>query len=216
MTKKIVVLWDWDGSQVDTMPIHADLAADCIVKHFGISREAAREKYLETTGVPFGKQLVMIFPRGELSARSDCAHEYSQRKSTEVYGNPINFPETVKTIRSIAENFTDVIQIISSSTEESLIEKWALRDNLAQYFFRIYGYEHGSKNAHIAIVRRMFPEAEIVFIGDSVGDMKVESDYHIGVQVGDNREEFFSQGADVVIDGPITAQGIIWALCEIL
>ncbi|MFA5087147.1 MAG: hypothetical protein WC470_02510 [Candidatus Paceibacterota bacterium] len=215
MIGTIVVMWDWDGTQVDTMPVHADLAADCVEKHIGISRELARKLYLETTGIPFDEQIVKMLPIAEPSARRDCADEYRMRKVIEVYGNPVSFPETESTVKVIAENFGDMIQVISSSTEELLIEKWALRENLAHYFFRIYGYEHGNKNAHIAIVRKMFPEAKIVFISDSAGDMKVKSDYHIGVQAGEERENFFTQGADVVLDGPITAQSIVWALCEL-
>jgi phosphoglycolate phosphatase-like HAD superfamily hydrolase len=191
------------------------LAADCIAKHLGISRDFARKRYLETTGIPFNKQIVKILPIAEPRALRDCADEYHRRKITEVYSNPAKFPETERTIKVIAENAGDIIQVISSSTEESLIEGWALRENLAQYFFRIYGYEHGNKNAHIAIIRKTFPEAKIVFIGDSIGDMKVKSDYHIGVQAGEEREKFLAQGADVVIDGPIIAQSIVWALREL-
>jgi phosphoglycolate phosphatase-like HAD superfamily hydrolase len=206
-------MWDWDGCLVNTMPNHTDLAADCIVKHFRITKKQAKKKYLETAGIPFCEQLVEIFPTIG-TAHDECAKEYRLRKIFEVYGNPANFPETKDTINGITANCGDFIQMISSSTEECLIEEWALRNNLAQNFFRIYGYEHGSKNNHIAIIRKMFPDAEIIFISDSSGDMKLDAEHKIGVQAKKLREKFFEQGADVVLDGPITAKSIIWAICQ--
>lgn len=52
---------DWDGTDVDTMPSHADLAAKVIRKHFGLTISDARSKYLATTGVPFDGQLEKFF-----------------------------------------------------------------------------------------------------------------------------------------------------------
>lgn len=205
-------MWDWDGTLVDTMPDHADLAAECIEKYLKIPRQDARKKYLQTAGIPFHEQLFEISG----SEQKECADEYHSRKISEVYGNPANFPETKETINGITENCGDFIQVISSSTEERLIEEWAIRNNVAQKFFRIYGYEHGNKNNHIQIIRKMFPESKIIFISDSAGDMKLDADYKIGVQANKMRKKFFEQGASIVLNGPITAKIIIWAVYGLL
>ena len=61
--KKVVVMWDWDGTLVDTMPSQAKLASQVINKYFSLSKKKARQEYLKTTGFPFDIQLKMIFPK---------------------------------------------------------------------------------------------------------------------------------------------------------
>ena len=77
-----IILWDWDGTLADTMPAHADLAAKCIQKHFGINFQNAREEYLNTSGIPFDYQLKKIFPNTEESKIDSCAEEYHREKMT--------------------------------------------------------------------------------------------------------------------------------------
>lgn len=208
----LIVMWDWDGTLVDTMPDHADLAAECIEKNLKIPRQEARKKYLQTAGIPFHEQLVEISG----SEQKECADEYHSRKISEVYQNPMNFPETETTIRAIADNIAGLIQVVSSSTQECLIEQWAERSKLSKYFFRIYGSDHGSKEAHIALIREMFPKAKIVFVSDSARDMNLSADYKIGVYVGNWSEKFLAEGANAVFVGPISAKEIIWAICGLL
>ncbi len=207
----IIILWDWDGTLVDTMPKHADLAAECIEKYLKIPREEARKRYLETAGAPFHAQLVEISG----SEQKECADEYHSKKISKVYKNVKSFPETKIIIKALAENFAELVQVISSSTEEKLIEKWAEKTNLSKYFFRIYGYNHGRKEDHIALVRKMFPMAKIVFISDSARDMNLNADYKIGI-AGNSEKEFFAQGADTVFPGPISAKEVFWAICGLL
>lgn len=204
---------DWDGCLVDTMPAHADLAAECIEKHFRMPFAEARENYLATTGVPFDKQLRLIFPDEDQSIVL-CSKEYHRRKLTEVYENPANFPETKIFIEAIARICTDFVQVISSNAEESIIKEWASRHNLAQNFFRIYGREHGTKSDHIMLMRQMFPDTKIVFISDSVGDMGLPADYCIGVQAGEKTEEFINSGAEAALSGPINAECIVEIILE--
>ena len=83
---KVVIMFDLDGTLFDTMGAHADLAADVMAKHLGLSKKSARNKYLATAGVPFPKQLELIFPNAKSAQRNACEQEYVERKMIEVYG----------------------------------------------------------------------------------------------------------------------------------
>ncbi len=198
--ERVIIMHDWDGTDVDTMPSHANLAAKVIKKYFGTSLRKAREQYLETTGVPFDKQLEKIFPHSSKAKRDCCANEYHFRKIGEVYERPKTFPSVKEALRvSSAVGF---ISIISSSTEENLINAWAYRKKLSQYFSAIYGREHGTKTEHIRIVEKMYPNCVVFFLSDSVGDMNLPA-VTIGVCVPKEKEqEFYGAGANWVFSTP--------------
>ncbi len=200
LVKKVIVMHDWDGTDVDTMPSHADLAAKVIRKHFGIDFSAARSQYLATTGIPFDGQLEKIFPLSSEAKRKECAHEYHDRKVQEVYARPKTFPglrEALELSRSLG-----YVSVISSSTEEGLIKAWAKREGLEQYFEVILGREHGTKTDHIKIVQESHPHREVVFLSDSIGDMNLPA-VTIGVCVPkEKHKEFYRAGAYWVFSSP--------------
>lgn len=198
-----IIMWDWDGTLVDTMPKHADLAAMCIEKHFGIDFQSAREQYLNTTGIPFDHQLKIIFPEVEEGKILSCAEEYHREKITYVYGNPKDFTETQEVIKKLQEE--NIHQIISSSTEEDIINEWARKRNILML---VLGRESGTKNDHLFKIRRSFPDEKIIFVSDSYGDMNLPANVTLGVDVSRNKEELFWQnGAKNVSFEPIS---LIW------
>jgi phosphoglycolate phosphatase-like HAD superfamily hydrolase len=205
-TTKVVAMWDWDGTFADTMPAHADLAAMCINAHFGMNLPEAREKYLSTTGVPFDRQLEKIFPKSTSSQREACAKEYHERKMTYVYGNPKDFPQVAKVIKRL-RNHPNIIQVISSSTEESIINEWVKKTGNDMYM--VLGRESGSKKDHISIIKKEFPNAIIVFVSDSYGDMSLPVDMTFGVDVPtDKNALFLDNGAAIVSRKPVC---LVWA-----
>ena len=201
-----VIMHDWDGTDVDTMPAHANLAAKVIKKHYGMSIREARSQYLTTTGVPFDKQLEIIFPYSPDEERKACADEYHQRKIKEVYENPKTFPGIRATLK--LSNGLGYISVISSSTEEGLIGAWVEREKLSLYFDNIFGREHGTKTDHIRIIEKMYPNCAVFFLSDSVGDMNLPV-VTIGVCVPEEKQdEFYRAGADWVFLSPPTVEVI--------
>src|SRR5262245_55910893 len=72
------VLFDLDGTQVDTMGGFADIAADVMAARHGVEFDWARGKYLETSGLPFCKQLEVVFPGHP--ANQAASDEFEARK----------------------------------------------------------------------------------------------------------------------------------------
>jgi len=203
---KVVILWDWDGTLADTMPDHADLAAICINAHFGMNIPEAREKYLNTAGISFDRQLEKIFPKSMPLQREDCAKEYHEKKMTYVYGNPKDFPQVAKVIKRL-RNHPNIIQVISSSTEESIINEWVKKTGNDVYM--VLGRESGPKIDHIAKIKKEIPEAVVVFVSDSHGDMNLPADMTFGVNVPkDKNTLFLDDGAAIVSRKPVC---LVWA-----
>lgn len=205
-TSQVIVMWDWDGTLADTMPAHADLAAECINAHFGIDTPEAREKYLNTTGIPFDRQLEKIFPGATASQREACAKEYHERKMTYVYGNPKDFPEVARVIERLRK-CPNIVQVISSSTEESIINAWVKKTK--NHMQMVLGRENESKSDHISLMKKQFPEAVIVFVSDSHGGMGLPVDMTFGVAVPENKVALFAKnGAAIVSRKPVCC---LWA-----
>lgn len=197
--KMSIIMWDWDGTLVDTMPAHADLAAGCIEKHFGMVFQSAREQYMNTTGIPFDHQLRLIFSQAEEDDILACAEEYHREKINYVYENPKDFPETQEVIKKLQG--MGVYQVISSSTEEGIINKWAQQRGVQM---DILGRESGAKKDHIARIRKSFPTEKIIFVSDSYGDMDLPAEITLGVDVPQNKEKlFYKSGAKNVSLQPI-------------
>ena len=73
-----LLVFDLDGTLIDTMGDYADKAAALIFEHYGIPRDKARRRYLETSGLPFEQQLEQIFP-GE-SGNAEVARSFESWK----------------------------------------------------------------------------------------------------------------------------------------
>lgn len=73
-----VLVFDFDGTLVETMDGFADLAAELIEKYHKISWKLARAQYLQTSGIPFFQQLEIINPGAKANAA--CADEFETLK----------------------------------------------------------------------------------------------------------------------------------------
>ena len=77
-TSKKVVVFDFDGTVVDSMDSFADIAADVMPRYYSISGEEAKRLYLETSGIPFFQQLEQLFPNNENNDKA--AHDFEETK----------------------------------------------------------------------------------------------------------------------------------------
>ena len=173
--KNFLILWDFDGTLIDTMKAHTKLASEVISKHFQISKEKAKDKYRQTTGLPFEKQLELIFPEKE-KERAKCAIEYHQRKLREVYlkAKPIKGAKrTLIRLKKLGFG-----QFILSGTEEWIVKKWLKENKISRV--GVLGKEKGIKKDHLEILRKKFPREKFVLISDSLKDLLLPVEVKIG------------------------------------
>jgi phosphoglycolate phosphatase-like HAD superfamily hydrolase len=218
MNKKIVVMYDFDGTIINSMKLHGKLAASCMHKHFGMGLEEAEEKYHSTTGVPFPKQLEHIFPDASEKQIKDCVAEYVERKQTEVYGICELFPEVVETLQEIAK--MGIMQTIATSTEHAITIDALKKHHIFDQFKHVMAMEQGSKADHIKEIKGLYDPDIIIFIGDSEYDVslgKIDGVVSIG-RFGGQEDGLFpedvlkSSGANYLVDDLRKIKAIIMAL----
>ncbi len=165
-----VCIFDFDGTLVDTMNSFADLAASIIEREYNIPFNEARKQYLDTSGLPFFKQLDILFPNKEQN--TELANEFELRKKNNFF--TVDFPEDVKiTVKALRENNIKIA--ISSNNFQNMIESFVNKQNLT--FDYILGYKNGFSKGrdHFKFIEKNSNclLANMVFVGDSLNDARI-------------------------------------------
>ena len=162
-----VVVFDLDGTLVDTMDSLADLAAEVLHGGHRIAFEEARSLYVETSGVPFREQLDLIVP-GE-AGLDQTAEIFEFRKRAIAQEADLTRPRrhALESLRERGYQLT-----ISSSSAQHFVEEFHQR--VAFDFDLALGFAPGqTKGAqHFSITCNALDRTmdQLVFVGDSLRD----------------------------------------------
>lgn len=167
------VLFDLDGTLIDTMQVFADVAADVMVAHHGKDRAKARAQYLATSGVPFFQQLEIIAPADPRNAAA--AAEFEARKVVAV-ADVVPSEHTLETLAALralgisiavcSNNFQDQVDVFASHCRVRLDLALGFGNGLAKGPTQ---FDHAARTFGC---RR----DDLLFVGDSVADAQLARD----------------------------------------
>lgn len=199
MARTRAYLFDFDGTLVDTMSGFADIAAR-VINQFNpeISRERARERYLETSGNPFFQQLEIITP-GDPNNR-EKARIFEETK-IEGFFNSFFTTEVRDTINMLRAQ--GHIAGIASNNFQELIDRFVANEKLD--FDIVLGFREGFEKGpmHFNFVREKFclEKEDLTFVGDSLKDAEKAFSYGIrfvGICGTFKRSDFLKVRSDIV------------------
>lgn len=207
------VIFDFDGTIADTMPFLSDLAVNLMTESYEISKEEARRRYLETTGMDFGSQMEQIFPEHPKNCNVVAAMEVSKGRG--ILGHPL-FDEVVPTLMFFKDR--NVKRFMCSSTRETIVRQYATKTGIGDLLDGCFGYRPGfAKSQQIQFILRHYhldPD-EVIFVGDSLMDYEFVKDKNIGF-IGIRRlfeeRDFRERGLSSVRD--LTALTRLWQQSE--
>jgi phosphoglycolate phosphatase-like HAD superfamily hydrolase len=161
------LLFDLDGTLVDTMGSFADLASEIIAKRYGLARRNARKLYLQTSGVPFCQQLDVIF--GASATNAEAAEEYEQRKHG-IATAAVMDERTRLALSALRRR--GVRLVVSSNGMQEHVDGFAGRTGGLFELALGFGAGLAKGEAHIAQVgeRLRIGRSEMAFVGDSIRD----------------------------------------------
>jgi phosphoglycolate phosphatase-like HAD superfamily hydrolase len=186
------VMFDLDGTLIDTMGGFADLAAEIMAARHGMDVPQGRRRYLETSGIPFRHQLEVIHPG---HAENDAASDEFERRKRAVCDAAV-MPE--RTSAALARMQRAGIKVVvSSNSAQHFVDEFAARESFR--FDLVLGFDAAAGLAkgqpHVEHTCRTLGVArgEIVFCGDSLKDGELARDCGIAFvgRLGTfSREEF--------------------------
>lgn len=168
MTRAVV--FDFDGTLVDTMSQYADIASAVISRHHPeIDLATARARYIETSGLPFCQQVEIILPGDPL--QKTIVDEYEAAKIQGLFATPVD-QEVFEVLARLRRH--GLKTCISSGNFPNLIRRYLrqnrLKVDLVMGFEQDKGFQKGKP--HFDFVMRTFrlSSREILFVGDSLKD----------------------------------------------
>jgi phosphoglycolate phosphatase-like HAD superfamily hydrolase len=169
-----LVVFDMDGTLLDSIGPISDVAADVLFRAFGTPPSEGRLHYLATTGMPFEAQLSQLYPDEPAAAREQTARLFHHRKVLEAYAHTLHFAEVPGVLRRLsAAGWT---LVISTGAEREMADLLLEREGLRYWFEDLLGSGQGTKREHLREYLRRYPGVPVFLVGDSRFDMEAASD----------------------------------------
>ena len=173
---KSAIIFDLDGTIIDSMDEFSDIASAVINKCYGTELSEARKQYFQTSGLPFFEQIEVLHPGDERNA--GAAEEYESTKK-KTYLSKKAYPDAVDALEYLRSK--RIKTVVSSNNFQGLVSD--LTDKLGLKFDLVLGWrENFAKGKdHFKFVQEKFacrPD-EMIFVGDSLKDSDKARDFGI-------------------------------------
>lgn len=173
LKNKNTIIFDFDGTLVDTMHIFADVASQLISENYNVPRERARQMYFETSGLPFCQQMEIMFPGHNLNTKIASAYEMEKMEAISDIGMDYETREALLALKSLGYNLA-----ISSNNYERNIVNFVNNNRLSDIFTPALGFRQegfGKGKPHFDFIKNELgvEDREMVFVGDALNDAKI-------------------------------------------
>lgn len=164
------ILFDFDGTLVDSMGDLADIASDVIQNYYKLSKNYGEMLYKMTSGLPFCKQIEMMFCDCERNRLA--VDEFETRKKDSFKEHKL-FDDTIETIGYLREK--GYMTIISSNNFKEVIEDYLRSSGLKVDEVLGFGGGLSKGRSHVEYIsdKYGFQNDEIVLVGDSLKDAEL-------------------------------------------
>lgn len=161
------VLFDFDGTVIDTMEKYANAAASILSEEAKIEAEVVKKLYLSTAGMDFPSQLLKMNIDSNLIEK--IYHKFIEEKKKILEGEKIS-PYALELLRELKKR--GKIVAVSTNNECGLVEKIAGIEDFDEVLcFDGRDFRKGEKHLNALLSKYGLKKDEVVFVGDSDYDI---------------------------------------------
>ncbi|EKD42639.1 MAG: Glucose-1-phosphate thymidylyl transferase [uncultured bacterium] len=195
MNNKTGLIFDLDGTLVDSMNFLGEVACEVLNQIYGLNSHDALKAYKTTSGKPFEYQIENIYPA---DSRNGRAVELFNKLKESKYFESSFFKEVPDVLASLKESGFKLF-VSSNSYHELVIRKTGeLKINFDAVFGMKPGFLKG--RAHFSKIMEGYPCEHYLFFGDSIHDARVafENKIPFYARLGTNAEKDFEALSGVI------------------
>jgi len=177
MIKKKLVIFDFDGTLVDSMETFTDIAARVMERVHGMKFEDARKAYIDTSGLPFFQQLELILPGNKDNKR---AADMFETEKLDGYFEQRVYEDAEETMLKLGKK--GIKTAVSSNNFQHLVDKFMEQRGLKLDFalgFKSEEFCKGITHFKYLLKEADLQKDELLFVGDSIKDGERASDFDI-------------------------------------
>jgi phosphoglycolate phosphatase-like HAD superfamily hydrolase len=181
MNTKWIVLFDWDGTLIDSLPAKVRNAGRLFEQEFGLSPEAVALAYRRASGIPRKQLFASICADNGLPPLDDNAYQQLSQRFTEMNLASLTDPntdgivtqETFDTLSALRA--TGYPLYVSSSSDPQEIRTGASALGLSSFFTEIMGsvpgFGKGPQHVAHVLQSQAAKQDQLVFVGDEPADI---------------------------------------------
>ncbi len=174
-----LVVFDLDGTLVDSMSLYAEKAGELINKHYGLEKDKAIKLYLQTSGLPFLEQLNLLFPQ-EHQKNKRVAELFENWKMEVIKGLRIK-EEGGEVLEELRKR--GIITAISSNNLQEYVEKIVRNSGVEVDFVLGWdGKDFKKGKPHFSLLEKKtgIHRKHFLFVGDSLRDLILAKESGVG------------------------------------
>lgn len=197
-----LIVFDLDGTLIDTMGAFADIAGELISEYFGWSFEQGRRRYLETSGVPFFQQLEILFPNDR---RNNAVAEHFEKRKIASFVSESISDKAIETLHALKDR--EIFTAISSNNFDPLVKEFVHRENVPVDLALGFKGNFSKGTPHFEYLSNYFgiTKNEMIFVGDSLKDAQLAAQNLVKfiAKIGTFSETDFTSFTQAVLLGAI-------------
>ncbi|OVE82338.1 hypothetical protein BVY03_01105 [bacterium K02(2017)] len=161
------IVFDLDGTLVDSMQGFNELASEIINKYFAVDKQTASQMYRDTSGIPFRYQIQKLFGDHDMAATAVDEFEFSKLNDSR---STTFFEDVPKGLRDLGDLGYNLC--VSSNNHHENVE--TVVEPVKENFSLILGYKDNflKGKQHFDFIQKELniSTEQMLFVGDSLHD----------------------------------------------